>query len=65
MDCYLLEWIKTARKHNCPITGPVLQSVAESFAKSQASCDFVGSNGWLEAFHKRNEIVSKRFQGER
>ena len=66
LDDLLIEWIKKARAYNCIITGPIIQEVATKLATQHLDIQqFKASNGWLEMFRSRNEIVYKVLQGER
>lgn len=60
----VLMWLKQCRDKNVPIGGPVLQEKAQQFAVSLGHANFRASNGWLQNFKKRNEIVFKKVCGE-
>lgn len=55
----LVKWFKQCRDSNVSIGGPIIQKKAEFFAKSLGHNDFKASNGWLEKFKKRHNIVSE------
>nr|XP_034336051.1 tigger transposable element-derived protein 4 [Crassostrea gigas] len=59
----VLQWFKTARDQNVPVSGPLLIAKAQEFA-SQLGDDFKCSTGWLERFKKRHSITFKRVCGE-
>ena len=63
----MVNFLHLSREQNLIVTGPVLQSVATSFAKKMVPPldGFVASNGWLEKFRIRNKVVCKVLQGER
>ena len=44
---------------------PMLQEKALQFAKDFGNTEFRGSNGWLESFHKRNNIAFYVKSGEK
>ena len=46
-------------------SGPLLKEKALKFTSDLGLNDFKGSNGWLDAFLKRNNIVMKVQSGER
>lgn len=60
----VLQWLKQCRDKNLPISGPTLQEKATEFAKQLGKPNFRASNGWLQNFKKRNEIVFKKVTGE-
>ena len=43
----------------------MLQEKALQFAKDLGNTEFRGSNGWLESFHKRNNIAFYVKSGEK
>ena len=67
LDAQMVNFLHLSREQNLIVTGPVLQSVATSFAKKMVPPldGFVASNGWLEKFRIRNKVVCKVLQGER
>ena len=60
----LLMWFKAARAENIPISGPIMQEKARSLAKMLGHADFTCSNGWLDRFHTRHNIVFRAIAGE-
>ena len=67
LDAQMVNFLHLSREQNLIVTGPVLQSVATSFAKKMVPPldGFVASNGWLEKFRILNKVVCKVLQGER
>ena len=57
------EWFKDMSRRK--LSGPILQEKALQFAKHLGSTEFRGSNGWLEAFRKRNNIAFHVKSGEK
>jgi hypothetical protein len=51
--------------HKINVSGPLLKEKALKFAKDLNKPEFKVSNGWLEAFIKRNNIVFGTMSGER
>lgn len=47
------------------VSGPLLKEKALKFASDLGIDSFKASNGWLESFLKRNNIVFKTMSGER
>jgi hypothetical protein len=60
----VFDWFKRARTCNIPISGPILQEVALKFAQGFKIQNFTASNGWLECFKRRNQIVFRVLSGE-
>lgn len=59
------KWFVQCRDQGIPISGSILQQKAEDFAKEFGySSDFKASNGWLENFKKRQNIVFRKLYGE-
>ncbi|GBN45405.1 Tigger transposable element-derived protein 4 [Araneus ventricosus] len=52
------------RDKNVPISGPFIIEKALQFVKALAYNGFRGSNGWLEKFKRRHEIMAKVVSGE-
>ncbi|XP_041378529.1 uncharacterized protein LOC121390706 [Gigantopelta aegis] len=53
-----LEWYTEVSKLvDIPITGPMVQEKAKRIAAELGRSDFKASNGWLDSFRKRNNIV--------
>lgn len=64
VDEAVLRFFKQARAENISVPGPVLQGKAEYFAKELGYEKFHASNGWMEKFKSRHEIVFKKVCGE-
>jgi len=64
IDQKLYEWFNSVRSKNLPISGPILQTEAMKLAEKMNVNDFKASNGWLEKFKKRHDIVWKQVSGE-
>ncbi|KAL4493006.1 hypothetical protein ABPG72_020785 [Tetrahymena utriculariae] len=58
------EWFSQAIELNIPISGPIIQQTALNFATKLGKKEFQASNGWLECFKKRHDIVCKVINGE-
>ena len=59
------QWFLDATARMIPVNGPLLKEKARSIAKDLGFDDFKASNGWLESFNKRHNIVFKTQSGER
>ena len=57
-------WFQRARSLNLPISGPLIQEKAVSFAKSLKKDSFKASNGLLNSFKTRHSISQAVFCGE-
>nr|XP_002735421.1 PREDICTED: tigger transposable element-derived protein 6-like [Saccoglossus kowalevskii] len=57
-------WFQQARAKHIPISGPMLQEKALSFASELGVQDFKASNGWLESWRGRYSIKSFKVNGE-
>ncbi|XP_027850980.1 tigger transposable element-derived protein 4-like [Aphis gossypii] len=64
IDQKLYEWFVSVRSKNLPISGPIIQTEAMKLAEKMNVKDFKASNGWLEKFKKRHDIVWKQVSGE-
>ncbi|KAJ8893484.1 hypothetical protein PR048_006082 [Dryococelus australis] len=60
----LLEWFHQMREGNIPVSGPVIKQKADYFALQLQVDDFKCSNGWLQRFTQRNNLVYKTVCGE-
>jgi len=58
------DWFVTARSKNIPISGPIIQSKARRIAEEMLNTEFKESNGWLESFKSRHNIVWHQICGE-
>ena len=61
----LAEWVKNAKQQDIPISGPILTKRAKHLATQMDKPDFTPTNGWLERWKVRNNIVFKKRQGEK
>jgi hypothetical protein len=57
-------WVEGARGRGLPISGPLLQEKALSFANILKIENFKASNGWLNKFCARKNIVFRVISGE-
>lgn len=65
VDECVKKWFTQCRDQGIPISGQMMQRKAEDFAKELGhGSDFKGSNGWLESFKNRHEIVFRKLCGE-
>lgn len=60
----LYRWFKSAREKNIPISGPIIQEKALSFAAEMNLTEFKASNGWLESWRSRFSIGFFQVCGE-
>lgn len=60
----LLQWFKIQRDAGFPINGPILKIQAEKFASQLGHENFTCSNGWLDRFKNRNNIVYAKINVE-
>lgn len=60
----LIKWFKQCRNRNVPLGGNMLKEKAQQFAEKLGHKDFKGSNGWLENFKKRHNIIFRKLCGE-
>ncbi|XP_046661293.1 tigger transposable element-derived protein 4-like [Homalodisca vitripennis] len=64
VDESVYQWLKQCRDKNLPVSGPILKEKAAQFAAQLNKPDFRASNGWLQNFKKRNEVIFKKVTGE-
>jgi hypothetical protein len=60
----LYRWFINCRSKSLPISGPILQTEATKLAEKLGISDFKASNGWLDRFKRRHNIVCKQINGE-
>lgn len=60
----LHKWFIDARARNIPVSGPMLQQKAKTFAFILGAENFNASSGWLQRFKARFNIVGKTVSGE-
>ncbi|XP_033213985.1 tigger transposable element-derived protein 4-like [Belonocnema kinseyi] len=59
-----VEWMKSTRNQNIPLSGPIVLEKAEFFAAHSRYEDFKASSGWLEKFKNRNGVIYRTLNGE-
>lgn len=64
IDERVYNWFAAARASNIPVSGVILQEKARKVAELLNECDFKASNGWLDSFRKRHNIVFRTLSGE-
>lgn len=58
-------WFCNARSRNIPVNGSIIQEKAIQIARSfDPQTNFKASNGWLDKFIKRNDMVFRVLSGE-
>jgi hypothetical protein len=63
IDEALLEWFKVKGDAGFSINGPILKIQAEKFAMQLEHKDYSFSNGWLDRFKNRHNIVYDQVSG--
>jgi kinesin family protein 6/9 len=58
------DWFQEATGRRITISGPLIQEQALTFAKDVGVDQFKVSNGWLQSFLKRHNIVFRTLSGE-
>ena len=64
VDDAVYEWYRLARERLVPVSGPMLQAEALLLAKELGNESFKASNGWLQSFKQRHNIVQLVVSGE-
>ncbi|XP_063243689.1 tigger transposable element-derived protein 4-like [Bacillus rossius redtenbacheri] len=64
LESLLYEWFICARSSNLPINGNVLREKAKVIALRLGIDDFSASNGWIDRFRQRHNVVYKVVCGE-
>ena len=57
------EFFQDCHRRKINLTGPLLQEKALQFASELNFSEFKASNGWLEAFKKRHNIIGIKLSG--
>lgn len=65
LDDLLVCFITDCNNRRIGLSGPLIQEKARKLATELGIEDFKASNGWLEKFRKRSNIVFKTVSGER
>lgn len=60
----MYEWFVSARAKGLPTSGPLIKTEVLMTAKKLGENDFKASNGWLESFKYRHNIVFNSVCGE-
>ena len=58
------DWFQEATSRRINISGPLIQEQALKFTKDLEVDQFKASNGWLQSFLKRHNIVFRTMSGE-
>ena len=64
VESAVLSWLKRCMAKNVPISGPLIQREAERGAQKLGITTLKASNGWLQRFRQRNEVLFKSRSGE-
>ncbi|XP_039386738.1 tigger transposable element-derived protein 4-like [Mauremys reevesii] len=64
VDDALFQWLTNTRATKLPVNGPLLMEKADILAAKLGHPDFKASQGWLDRFKKRHNIVFKAICGE-
>lgn len=57
-------WFVSVRAKNHRVSGPMIQEYAKKVAQKLGTTEFIASNGWLDSFRKRHQIVFNELCGE-
>nr|XP_054774537.1 tigger transposable element-derived protein 4-like [Lytechinus pictus] len=63
LNVIVYEWFKDSTARMFPVSGPLLQEKVRAVAAELQLQDFKASNGWLEAFSRRHNIVFGKMNG--
>ncbi|XP_054656685.1 tigger transposable element-derived protein 4-like [Dunckerocampus dactyliophorus] len=64
LNAILYEWFKDSTARQLPVSGPLLQEKAKEIATQLQLDEFKASNGWLDAFRRRHNIIFGKMNGE-
>ncbi|KAF0729976.1 Uncharacterized protein FWK35_00029960, partial [Aphis craccivora] len=60
----LYRWFINCRSKSLPISEPIIQTEATKLAEKLGISDFKASNGWLDRFKRRHNIICKQINEE-
>ncbi|GBN44488.1 hypothetical protein AVEN_200279-1 [Araneus ventricosus] len=60
----LIEWFKSTRANNTPISGALIRQKAMEIEDALGTKDFYASNGWIDKFRVRNNVAFRALYGE-
>jgi hypothetical protein len=60
----VFKWFVQARSSNLPVSGPIFQAMAQTFANLLNEPNFVASDGWIAGFKARHGLTFKSVCGE-
>lgn len=60
----VLQWFQQCRRENVPVSGALIKEKALWFAAQLKINDFKASDGWLDKFKKRHQIIFRKLAGE-
>lgn len=65
VDQAVFTWFCNARSRNVPVNGPIIQEKALQLARTiDPETKFKASNGWLQKFVRRHDLIFKNLTGE-
>lgn len=64
IDKAVYKWFMNARERNVPIGGYIIREKALDFAKELNITDFKASDGWLDRWKNRHNVVFRAISGE-
>ena len=64
IDRAVYKWFMNARERNVPIGGYIIRERALDFAKELNITDFKASDGWLDRWKNRHNVVFRAISGE-
>ncbi|XP_054629702.1 tigger transposable element-derived protein 4-like [Dunckerocampus dactyliophorus] len=64
LNAILYEWFKDSTARQLPVSGPLLQENLKEIATQLQLDEFKASNGWLDAFRRRHNIIFGKMNGE-
>ncbi|XP_054631460.1 tigger transposable element-derived protein 4-like [Dunckerocampus dactyliophorus] len=64
LNAILYEWFKDSTARQLPVSGPLLQEKAKEIATQLQLDEFKASNGWLDAFRRRHNVIFGKMNGE-
>ena len=64
VDHALLLWFQDKKCNNVPISGPILKTKAAELAVGLGYNGWKCSDGWVQQWRKRNNVIFKTIAGE-